>query len=102
MTATQQRTLTITPKTRRGQPAPVDGVPVWASSDETVLTVEPAADGLSCVIKAQAPGSARATVTADADLGEGVRPLIGIHEETVTPGEATIIEIVAGPAEEQP
>jgi hypothetical protein len=52
MTATQQRTYTIAPKDSKGRPAALDGIPVWAGSDETVITVEPAADGLSAVVRA--------------------------------------------------
>ena len=33
-----------------GNPANVDGVPVWASSDETVLVAVPAADGMTGLV----------------------------------------------------
>lgn len=79
----------------------VHGAPVWASSDETVATVTAAADGLSAVVKGNAPGSGRVTATADADLGEGVKPIIGTLELTVTAGAASVVEITAGPPEEQ-
>lgn len=69
-----------------GQPASVDGAPVWASSDATVLTVVAAADGMSADVLAVAPGGpARITVTADADLGPGVTTITGVSEDiTVT------------------
>lgn len=67
----------------RGRPAAVDGVPVWASSDETVLSVVAAADGLSAVISTVAPGTARITVDADADLGAGVADIVGVSEDVV-------------------
>lgn len=73
--------LTITNAT--GQPAAVDGVPVWASSDDTVLGVVPAADGMSAVVSAVAPGTARVTVSADADLGAGVTPITGVSEDVI-------------------
>ena len=66
-----------------GQPAPVDGVPVWASSDETVIRVTPAADGMSGVVDTVAPGTARVTVTADADVGAGVTTLTGVSDDIV-------------------
>lgn len=61
--------------------AKVDGVPVWASSDETVLTVAAAADGMSAVIDTVAAGIARITVTADADLGAGTTTVTGVSED---------------------
>jgi hypothetical protein len=66
-----------------GNPATVDGVPVWASSDETVIVAAAAVDGMSAVITTVAPGTARVTVTADADLGAGVTTLTGVTEDLV-------------------
>lgn len=66
----------------QGNPAPVqEGSIVWASSNDTVLTVTPSADGMSCVIDSVAPGTARVTVQADADLGEGVSNITGVSED---------------------
>ncbi len=72
-------TLVIT--NAHGQPAPVDGVPVWASSDATVLAVTPAADGMSATIDTVAPGTGRITVSADADMGAGVTTITGVTED---------------------
>src|SRR4051812_47455218 len=71
-------TLSITDS--HGQPAAVDGAPVWASSDETVLTVTPAADGMSAAVDTVAPGAARVSVSADADLGAGTQSITGVSE----------------------
>jgi hypothetical protein len=65
----------------QGRPAAVDGVPQWASSDETVLRVTPAADGMSAVVDTVAIGVARVTVSADADLGSGTAPITGVSED---------------------
>jgi hypothetical protein len=65
----------------RGDPASVDGVPVWASSDETVLSVAPANDGMSASVDTVGPGTARISVTADADLGAGTHTITGVSEE---------------------
>jgi hypothetical protein len=66
----------------RGNPASVDGAPVWASSDETVVSVVAAPDGMSAVVSSVAPGGpARIAVTADADLGEGVVSITGFSED---------------------
>lgn len=77
-------------KDKHGNPALVDGVPVWASSDETVLSVTPAPDGMSALkIDTVATGVARVTVTADADLGAGVKPITGVSPDvTVTEGDS--------------
>ena len=66
-----------------GNPGVVDGAPMWASSDETVLLVIPAIDGLSAVVNTVAPGTARITVSADADIGAGVLPITGVSEDIV-------------------
>lgn len=71
--------LTITDS--QGRPAAVDGVPQWAVSDPTVLNVTPAPDGMSAIVDTVAPGTARVTVTADADLGAGVQTLTGVSED---------------------
>lgn len=101
LTATQQLTLTINPKDKKGNAAEVQDV-TWASSDETVVTLVPAADGKSCLVVGGAPGTGRVTVNADADLGAGVSPLIGEEPITVSAGTATVIQLTAGAAEEQP
>ena len=79
-----------------GDAAPVDGVPVWASSDETVLSVTPAADGMSADISTVAPGTARITVSADADMGSGVQTITGATEDiNVTNGNvASVMTLV--------
>jgi hypothetical protein len=76
-------TLQILDSQSPPQPAPVQGVPAWATSDATVLTVAPAADGMSFVATTVAVGTARLTVTADADLGTGVSTITGVSEDVV-------------------
>lgn len=65
------------------RPAKVDGAPVWATSDATVISVTPAADGMSAVIDTVAPGTARVTVSADADLGSGVSPITKVSDDII-------------------
>ena len=85
--------LTIT--NAAGQPAAVDGVPVWASSDETVLRVTASADGMSALIETVAPGTAHIAVTADADVGTGVAPIIGVTDDvTVAVNPASMASVV--------
>lgn len=98
----QKVILTIQPLDAKGKPAAVDGAPVWASSDETQVTVEAASDGLSAVASGVAPPSdptaplPRIVVTADADLGSGSTPITGSLDFTITGGSAATIDITPG------
>jgi hypothetical protein len=94
--------LTITDS--KGRPAEVDEPPTWASSDETVLTVTVASDGMSADINTVAVGTARVTVTADADLGEGVVPITGVTEDIiVTSGSvASVMTLTLGTPVDKP
>jgi hypothetical protein len=99
----QQFTVGIAPKSKAGNPAPVQGIPAWSSSDETVLLVTPAEDGMSAVVKAVGPtGAASVKVSADADLGEGVKTIEGILNVGVEAGEAADFGFVVGDVTEQP
>jgi hypothetical protein len=99
-------TITIMDSQNPPQPATVDGIPIWASSDDTVLTVDAAADGMSAVISSVAPGVGRVSVTADADLGAGTQSIVGVSEDvnvTLNPTHlASTITFSFGAAEDVP
>jgi len=100
LTDEQQVSLAIEPKTAAGNPARVDGVPTWQSSDPAIIDVVVAADGLSAVAKTVGPlGTAQVSVTADADLGEGIRAITGTLDIEVKAAEAVSLGIVAGTPE---
>jgi hypothetical protein len=101
LTTTQQFTVTLNPVDAQGKPAPVDGEPTWASSNEAAATVTPNAGGLSALVKAQGLGSYNISVLADADLGEGVVTLAGQDSGSVEQGTAVSVGLTAGPVEEQ-
>lgn len=102
LTDTQQVDVAIKPVDKKGNAAQVDGVPVWTSSDLNIATVEAAADGLSAVVKAaNGLGDVQISVTADADLGAGVQPLVGTLDITVAAGAAVSLGIVTGTPVEQ-
>lgn len=102
LTDSQAAALSISPVDKKGKPAPLDGVPTWASSDETVVTVVADSTGLNATLSAVAPGSARVVVTGDADLSPDVTsPITGTLDVTVTPGAAVNIDITAGTPTEQ-
>jgi hypothetical protein len=86
-----------------GTPARVDGIPVWTVSDPTKGVMEPSADGFSCKSVPAEPGVTEGpcdfTVTADADLGAGVRSLSATITVNYLPLEATAASIEEGAEE---
>jgi hypothetical protein len=101
LTATQEFDLAIKPVDKKGNAAQVDGVPVWASTNVEIVTVTAAEDGLSCIAKANKIGDAQISVKADADLGEGIRELVGVLDITVVAGEAATLTIINTAPREQ-
>lgn len=96
LTATQKCAVSIAPVDMFGNAAQVDGAPVWASSDEAIVTVVAAPDGLSVeVLTTGVVGSAQVSVTADADLGAGVTALTGLLDITVIAGAAVNLALAA-------
>jgi hypothetical protein len=98
ITADQTLPLSIDPTSitdREGNPAQVQNV-TWATSDPTVITIEPASDNLSAVAVSHRVGEATILVQADADLGEGVKTLSGSHSISVQAGQAASITVVPG------
>lgn len=90
-------TLSIQPVDAAGNPAPVDGAPVWNVSDTGLVTVTPTEDGLSAVlVPTGALGNAQISVTADALLGEEVRELTGLLDVQIVGGEAVALSIGVG------
>lgn len=94
-----KKLVTLAPKTAAGNPASVDGIPTWTVESGDV-TLEIAEDGLSAKVVSGANGSSVVKITADADLGEGVRAIEASLEVTVTDAEANNLGITVG--EEEP
>lgn len=101
LTDTQKVTVTFAAKTALDRPARVDGIPQWSTSNPAVCTITPASDGLSAVLKATATGTSQISVTADADLGAGVRNITATGDVEVRPSEAVSVGITFGTPEEQ-
>jgi hypothetical protein len=102
LTDTQQVVLHIAAVDKRGNSARLDGAPVWVSSDPTLLTITAEADGMSATGVAVGPlGKLTVSVTADADLGEGVRELTGVLDVEVVGAEAGSFAITADKPTEQ-
>lgn len=97
LTATQAVDATIQPIDVNGNPAPVDGIPVWSSSAPDVLTITPDENGLSALILTTgATGTAQISVTADADLGEGIETITALADVQVVAGRAVGISLTFG------
>lgn len=92
MKDTEKVSVAISVVDAKGNPAQIDGVPVWSVSDPAGLAFLASTDGLSCEIAAVGPlGTYQATVEVDADLGVGVRSLIGILDFEIVAGEAVAV-----------
>lgn len=89
--------LSITDK--KGNPAKVDGAPQWAVTAPELATLAVAEDGLSAVVTPVGPiGAFKVQVKADADLGEGVKEIMGELDVELTAGDAEVIALSAGAA----
>ncbi len=93
ITDNQTFTYSLVAVDKKGQTVPVDGVPVWSSSNTEVATLAPAADGLSAVLTAVVPGVATISVT-DGNLA-------ATDDVTVVPGAAVTVQLKAGAVSEQ-
>lgn len=81
-----------------GEVAKVDGVPVWASSNEEAFTVAAAADGLTAVVTSTGvSGVAQISCRADARDGAEEVFIVGLADvECVGEPEATLVTLTAG------
>jgi hypothetical protein len=95
-TSEQKVLISLNPTTAAGNPATVDGAPVW-SVIEGDCTLEVAADGLSCyLISGAANVVNQVSVTADADLDGGeVREISELIVYAVLAPEATALGLNA-------
>lgn len=92
----------VRPVDRKGNPAPIDGVPTWSVSDPTIISLDIAADGLSAVAIAAGPvGLCQVNVSADADLGDGVETISGTVDFQVVAAKAVGLAIPVGTPEPQ-
>ena len=90
--------VTVSFKNAKGNPAKVDGVPVWTASDPTVIdSVTPAADGMSAKLHiTDTNGASQLTVNADVDMGPGVSNKDFVDTISVIPGDAVAADFAFG------
>ena len=101
LTDSQKVVLSIKPVTKAGNPAPIDGLPVWSLGCEDHLKLELSEDGLSVTASALGKlGVCQVNVKVDADLGEGVEEITGTVDIEVKAGKAVNVGIEAGAPEE--
>jgi len=97
LTDVQKVSLSIQPVDAAGNPAKVDGLPEWQSSDPTVLSLTVAADGLSAEVMTLGPlGTCQISVSADADMGTGVHSITGLLDVEVVASDAVSVAVTAG------
>lgn len=104
ITDEQQVAAFLRPVTAAGNPAQVDGVPTWSVSDPEKLSVAASPDGMSAVLSAVGPLTeqgipVQVTVEADADLGEGFRPITAVGEVVIRASEAVSMSVQFGTPE---
>lgn len=92
----QKFRVTLAPVTSSGKPALVEGEPGWSvESGDATVEIEPG--GMSAFIVSGNLGNSVIKVSADADLGPGVRTLEDSIELTVTVAEAAALGLVVEP-----
>lgn len=80
-----------------GEVVAVDGIAVWTVDDSSIVTVTPSANGESAVLRSTGvAGTTRVVVTVDADLGEGVVPVSGVLDVTVSQSGAVAVNFTVG------
>jgi len=103
ITDSQQFGVEIQPVDKAGNPGTLATVPVWSASDPTILTVAPAADGMSAVVSAAGKlGAAQVHVTAEDDPTSGVNTITGTVDVQVVGGKAVSLRLMVGTATEIP
>lgn len=100
-------TVTIQPVSIKGNPAPVDGPAVFETvtpeGQEPVIVIESrGASNVADYVLTGKTGQATLTVTADADLGEGVKTISETVLIDVVSSEATGLGITFTPVAVEP
>jgi hypothetical protein len=103
MLESQKCLVRVRYKDKTGKPASVDGAPVWSSSDASIATVDADPSGFSAFIhtKPGVTGTVTINITADADLGSGVKAIASEIDVNVLPREAEQVSADFDPPEDE-
>jgi len=93
LTDTQQVTLTVQPEDSKG--FPTSDTLTWSSADDTVVSLQPSADTLSCLVVAGNPGLGVVVTVTDGTIS-------ATDSFDVVPGGVATLQISEGTPEEQP
>ena len=96
LTTVQKAPVALRALDAKGNPASFDGPATFETTDPTIVSLGNVTP-TSCDLVAGAVGTAQIRATVDADLGAGVRPLVGILDIEVLAAEAVTLELVPGP-----
>ena len=103
MTDLQRVRATLAITNAAGNPAPVDGPPIWATTIPNVVDLSVDPDGMAAWLTSVGSGSTELVVTADANLDPSVRTDIEARATvTVLPSQAVGLAIVFGAPEPKP
>ena len=93
LTDTQQVLLTVQPEDSKG--FPTSDTLTWSSADDTVVSLQPSADTLSCLVVAGNPGLGVVVTVTDGTIS-------ATDSFDVVPGGVATLQISEGTPEEQP
>lgn len=93
LTDTQQVSLSVDPEDSKGKS--VADTLTWTSSDDSVISLQPADDGKSCLCVAGNPGTGIVVTVTDGTLS-------ATDNFDVVPGAVAALKISEGTPEEQP
>ena len=98
---TEKCVLSIQAVDAKGNPAQLDGAPVFSVADEKLLTITTSPDGRATIAAVGPVGTTQVSVTADADLGAGVKTIAATLDVQVIASEAVTLSISAATPEAQ-
>jgi hypothetical protein len=107
LTATQNVQVVVSGAVdKKGNPAALDGAPVFASADPAIctFTTDPSdPSGMTGLLSATGPlaTAAAVSITADADLGAGVVSIVENGLVEITAGQAAGFTVAVGTPVEQ-
>lgn len=97
ITAEQKLPVTVFVTDKYSNPATLDGLLTWESTNPDLLTVTVLDDATSAELIPVGPaGLVQVIVRGDADLGDGIRPITGLIDIEIIGGEASLMTITPG------